>query len=35
MASIKKRGDRWFARYRGPDGREHARRFDRKVDAQK
>ncbi|MGH3550513.1 MAG: site-specific integrase [Pseudonocardiaceae bacterium] len=35
MASIKKRGDRWFARYRDDTGREHAQRFDRKVDAQR
>lgn len=35
MASIKKRGSRWFARYRDDTGREHARRFDRKVDAQR
>ncbi|MGB6164032.1 MAG: tyrosine-type recombinase/integrase [Pseudonocardiaceae bacterium] len=34
MASIKKRGTRWFARYRDNTGREHAQRFDRKVDAQ-
>lgn len=34
MASIKKRGSRWFARYRDDTGREHAQRFDRKVDAQ-
>lgn len=35
MASINKRGDRWFARYRDDTGREHAQRFTRKVDAQK
>ncbi|MGH3934864.1 MAG: tyrosine-type recombinase/integrase [Pseudonocardiaceae bacterium] len=35
MASIGKRGSRWFARYRDDTGREHARRFDRKVDAQR
>jgi Phage integrase, N-terminal SAM-like domain len=34
MASIKKRGTRWFARYRDNTGREHAQRFDRKVDVQ-
>lgn len=35
MASIKKRPNgKWRARYRDPDGREHARHFDRKVDAQ-
>ncbi|WP_336922382.1 tyrosine-type recombinase/integrase [Aquipuribacter sp. SD81] len=34
MSSIAKRPDgRWRARYRGPDGRERARHFDRKVDA--
>lgn len=36
MASINKRlGGVWRARYRGPDGRERARQFDRKVDAQR
>lgn len=36
MASIKKRPDGvWRARYRDPDGREHARHFPRKVDAQR
>jgi integrase len=35
MASIKKRGTRWFARYRDDTGREHAQRFDRKTDAQR
>lgn len=35
MASIQKRGDRWYARYRSPEGKEHARRFGRKVDAQR
>ena len=35
MASIQKRDNgRWRARYRDPDGREHARHFNRKVDAQ-
>ncbi|MGH3846234.1 MAG: tyrosine-type recombinase/integrase [Pseudonocardiaceae bacterium] len=34
MSSIKKRGDRWFARYRDDTGREHAQRFNRKIDAQ-
>ncbi len=35
MASVKKRADtgRWRARHRGPDGKERARDFDRKVDA--
>ena len=36
MASIHKRSNgKWRARYRDPDGREHARHFDRKVDAQR
>jgi integrase len=35
MASINKRGTRWFARYRDHAGREHAQRFDRKIDAQR
>ena len=35
MSSIQRRGDRWYARYRDPEGRERARRFDRKVDAQR
>ena len=36
MASIKKRPDgQWRARYRDDAGREHARHFDRKVDAQR
>ncbi|MDQ6851100.1 MAG: site-specific integrase, partial [Actinomycetota bacterium] len=35
MASIKKRGARWYARYRDDTGHEHAQRFDRKVDAQR
>jgi integrase len=35
MASIKKRGTRWFARYRDDMGHEHGQRFDRKVDAQR
>lgn len=35
MASIKKRKDgKWRARYRDPAGKEHARHFDRKVDAE-
>lgn len=35
MASIKKRPNgKWRARYRDPAGREHARHFGRKVDAQ-
>lgn len=35
MSSLKKRGNRWFARYRDDTGREHGRRFDRKVDGQR
>jgi integrase len=36
MASIAKRRDgKWRARYRDPEGREHARHFDRKIDAEK
>jgi integrase len=35
MASIKKRGTRWFARYRDDTGRERGQRFDRKTDAQR
>ena len=35
MASIQKRGSRWFARYRDTTGREHGQRFDRKIDAQR
>lgn len=35
MASIKKRPNgKWRARYRDPDGQEHAKHFERKVDAQ-
>jgi hypothetical protein len=36
MASIKKRDDGvWRARYRDGSGREHARHFARRVDAQR
>ncbi|GAA1977606.1 site-specific integrase [Nocardioides panacihumi] len=36
MASIRKRpGGKWRARYRDDAGREHARHFERKVDAQR
>ena len=36
MASIAKRPDgRWRARYRDPSGHEHAKHFDRKIDAQR
>ena len=34
MAHIKRTGTRWQARYRDPSGKEVARRFDRKVDAE-
>lgn len=33
--SINRRGDKWRARYYGPDGRERNKTFDRKVDAQR
>jgi hypothetical protein len=32
--TIEKRGNSWRARYRGPDGRERAKSFRRKVDAE-
>lgn len=38
MASIKRRperGNKWQATYRGPDGRERAKLFDRRVDAER
>ncbi len=36
MASISKRPDgRWRARYRDANGKEHAKHFDRKADAQR
>ncbi len=35
MASIRKTNGRWQARYRDDAGKEHAQRFDRKVDAQR
>ena len=36
MASIQKRpNDKWRARYRDPAGKEHARHFERKADAQR
>jgi len=36
MASIAKRpNNKWRARYRDDDGKEHSRHFPRKVDAQK
>ncbi len=34
MAHIQKRNGKWQARYRGPDGKERTRRFERKVDAE-
>lgn len=33
MAHVQKRGDRYLATYKGPDGRRHSKRFDRKRDA--
>jgi integrase len=36
MGNVQKRPDgKWRARYRDPSGREHARHFDRKLDAQR
>jgi hypothetical protein len=36
MAFVEKRGQkRWRARFRGPDGRERSKTFDRKVDAER
>ena len=36
MASIKRRPNgRWRVRYRGPDGRERAKDFPRRVDAER
>jgi integrase len=35
MAHVQKRGERWQARYRAPDGRERSKRFDRKIDAER
>ncbi len=35
MSHIQKRADKWQARYRGPDGHERTKRFDRKVDAER
>ncbi|CAN5235386.1 site-specific integrase [soil metagenome] len=35
MAHVERRGQRWRARYRGPDGRERNRTFDRKIDGEK
>lgn len=35
MAHVQKRGNKWQARYRGPDGKERTRRFDAKRDAER
>lgn len=36
MAHVEKRGPkRWRARYRGPDGRERSRTFERRIDAER
>ncbi|MGD0083565.1 MAG: site-specific integrase [Acidimicrobiales bacterium] len=35
MAHVQKRGDKWQARYRGPDGGERSKRFDRRIDAER
>jgi integrase len=35
LSSIKKRGTKWFARYRDHAGREHGQRFARRVDGQR
>ena len=36
MSHIEKRGPaRWRARYRGPDGKERSRTFERRADAQR
>lgn len=36
MAHVERRGQgRWRARYRGPDGRERSKTFDRRVDAER
>ena len=35
MAHVQKRNGRWQARYRDASGKEHARRFDRKTDAER
>lgn len=34
MAHVQRRGDKWQARFRGPDGKERSQRFERKVDAE-
>lgn len=35
MAHVQKRDDKWQARFRDPAGREHAKRFDRRADAER
>ncbi|MBW3601647.1 MAG: site-specific integrase, partial [Actinobacteria bacterium] len=35
VAFVTRRGQRWRARYRGPDGRERSQSFDRKLDAER
>lgn len=35
MAHVQKKGTRWQARYRDGAGKEHAKRFDRKADAER
>lgn len=35
MAHVQRKGDRWQARFRDPAGREHAKRFDRRADAER
>lgn len=35
MAFVEKRNGRWRARYRGADGRERSRTFDRKTEAER
>ncbi|MGI8684666.1 MAG: hypothetical protein ACR2MO_06200 [Acidimicrobiales bacterium] len=35
MAHVQRRDGRWQARYRDQSGREHAKRFDRKIDAER
>jgi hypothetical protein len=35
VSHINRRNGRWQAAYRGPDGRERTRTFDRKVDAER
>jgi integrase len=35
VAHVQKRNGKYQARFRGPDGKEHTKRFERKVDAEK